>query len=454
MTMNDGMTRYNPGHGEDGYQHHRGHTSTNQVPPAGADHPGTSPTYQFASDQSRPEPVWLRSQQNQGAGPGETTEYDGPLAPPRSRTAPKRRSSRAQIAAIALVAGLVGGAAGAGITTGLTTSATPAAPVTRAEAASTRTVASADSVDWAQIAEEVRPSVVAIETQSAEGGSAGSGFVIAEDGYILTNHHVIAGATHIQVTTSDGQIIAAEVVGSDPSTDLAVLKLAEVPDSLTVARIGSSDSLTVGEPVVAVGNPLGLSQTVTTGIISALDRPVVTGGEGQSNTSVVTNAIQVDAAINPGNSGGPLFNAAGEVVGVNSSIAALSGSNQNQAGSIGLGFAIPIDLAARVANDIIADGTVEHAFVGVSTTSKVVDVEGRSQVGATIAEVVPGSPADQAGLVPGDSITKINDDRIVSNTSLTGFVRQFAPGEDVVLQVVRRDGTVEDITLTLGTLED
>lgn len=401
------------------------------------------------SDSSHHEPAHLVGSAPGSRGHDPQPLYTEPATPVRPRSG--RRHGIGTLAAATLAAALLGGAGGAGIMYGLNETAIEqgSSPTTSPEV---RTIASSDSVNWVDIAQNVKPSVVAIDTQSTSGSGAGSGVVLSEDGYVLTNDHVVAGAENIQVTSASGQIVTAKIVGTDTSTDLAVLKLDTVPSDIVPASFGRSDNLIVGEPVVAVGNPLGLSQTVTTGIISALDRPVVTSGE-DSTSAVVTNAIQIDAAINPGNSGGPLFNSSGEVIGINSSIASLSASEGGQAGSIGLGFAIPIDLAHRVAQDIIDNGSVEHAFVGVTTTSKVVTADGKTQIGAMVSEVVPGSPADQAGIKPGDAIVSINDDRIVSNTSLTGFVRQYAPGDEVTLEVVRESGQLDTVTLTLGTLE-
>ncbi|MDO5722825.1 MAG: trypsin-like peptidase domain-containing protein [Flaviflexus sp.] len=383
--------------------------------------------------------------------------FAGPAEHPAHRQAPAKRRSLGPVLALALVSGLVGGAGGAGITYGLMDEGSQVAERTEAGSngsaegtENTAAPASAPSgVDWAKITEQVQPSVVAIEAASATEGHAGSGVIIDKAGYVLTNHHVIAGTEDIHVTLSTGQIVSATLVGSDPSTDLAVLKLADTK-GISPATFGSSASLVVGQPVVAVGNPLGLSQTVTTGIISALDRPVVTKRKAGDPDPVITNAIQIDAAINPGNSGGPLFDAQGKVIGINSSIASIS--EGDVAGSIGLGFAIPIDLAKRIATDIIDTGTVSHAFVGVSTRSEVVTVDGESRVAAVIGEVVPGSPADKAGLREGDAITAIDDDEVVSNTSLTGYVRQHAPGETVTLSIVR-DGSATTVDLTLESRE-
>lgn len=370
--------------------------------------------------------------------------YGGNGAPHPS---PTRRKGVAGVAALALVAGLVGGAGGAGLIYGLTEPHTDAA-VSSETQTEIRTVASDGGVNWAQIADRVQPSVVAIEVRGQGSSSTGSGVIFDSDGHIVTNHHVIAGAQQIQVTLSNGQIIPAEVVGSDASTDLAVIKLTTVPEGITPATFGTSDDLVVGEPVVAIGNPLGLSSTVTTGIISALDRPVVT--EGDEDAAVVTNAIQIDAAINPGNSGGPLFNASGEVIGINSSIASLSSMDGGSAGSIGLGFAIPIDLVTRVVEDLMDDGQVDHAFIGVTTSSQAVETENGTRVGAQVVEVSPGSPAEQAGIEVGDSILSINGDQLASNTALTGYVRQYSPGETITLQVFS-GGSTREVELVLGT---
>lgn len=368
--------------------------------------------------------------------------------PVRKPAPAKKKNAAGTTALIALVAALLGGAGGAGIMYGLVE---PHERPAVQQSAEVRTVATANGVNWVEIAARVQPSVVAIQSISEAGGSTGSGVIIDEEGHIITNHHVIAGSRQIQVTMSNGRILPAQVVGSDASTDLAVLRLDNPPSDIVPAALGTSDNLVVGEPVVAIGNPLGLSSTVTTGIISALDRPVITREDSSSNP-VVTNAIQVDAAINPGNSGGPLFNAQGEVIGINSSIASLSNADGGPSGSIGLGFAIPIDLVKRVVGDLLEDGTVDHSFIGVTTSSEVVTAAGTSQVAARVVEVSPGSPAEDYGIEQGDAILSINGDRLASNTALTGYVRQYAPGETVTLEV-SRGGDVTEIDLVLGKRE-
>ena len=366
--------------------------------------------------------------------------WGGPTPPERRRTA-WRDWGRVGVASLASAA-LAAGATWAittedGQTAVASSSAVAAAPVV-------------ESGDYASVADAVRDSVVAISTASRAGSGLGSGVVLDAEGNVLTNHHVIAGAAEIQVTLADGRILPAEVVGTDESTDLAVVRMVGAPADLRPASLGSSEELVVGQEVMAVGNPLGLSSTVTTGIISALDRPVTTtDSSGPGGTVVVTNAIQVDAAINPGNSGGPVFDLNGRVIGIASSIATLS---QGSSGSIGLGFAIPVDLAERVAGEIIADGAAAHAFLGVSMSDAVVEVDGTRRTGAEVQRVVAGSAAAEAGLESGDVVVAIDGEPVSGSESLTGYVRQYSPGESVDLEVVRR-GTAETVTATLGAAD-
>ncbi|MBT0994234.1 trypsin-like peptidase domain-containing protein [Cellulomonas sp. DKR-3] len=307
-----------------------------------------------------------------------------------------------------------------------------------------------DAPDWEAVAAAVQPSVVAIQTTTQSGSALGSGVVIDDAGHVVTNNHVVAGAQddQVQVTLSDGRIFTADVVGTDPTTDLAVIKLVDPPQDLSPAALGSSADVNVGESVMAVGNPLGLQSTVTTGIVSALDRPVTTQGEDGSSTTV-TNAIQVDASVNPGNSGGPLFDAQGRVIGINSSIATLS----SESGSIGLGFAIPVDLVKNIAGQLIDDGTAEHAFLGVGLNDGTATVDGVTRAGAVVEQVSDGSPAAKAGLENGDVIVGIDGDAVGGAESLTAYVRSYASGTKVQLTVVR-DGASKDIEVTLATKED
>lgn len=342
--------------------------------------------------------------------------------------------------------------------------------------------------NWQAVAKAVRPAVVAISVETNNGSDQGSGSIIDSKGHILTNNHVVAGAADgngiITVELYDGRLYKAKIVGRDVLTDLAVIKIENPPKDLTVAPLGNSDDLKVGESVAAIGNPLGLSSTVTTGIVSALNRPVrvqaVQGGGSESGqdmdpfglrryfgggtlktpqpekstapTEVTTNAIQVDAAVNPGNSGGPLFDSRGRIVGVTSSIASLSGSGgsngEGQAGSIGLGFAIPINQASMIATQLIDHGEAVHAALGVVVGQEVATVDKVSRLGARVQEINSGSAADKAGLKEGDVITMIDGKPVKGSLSLVGFVRQYAVGDTVELTVVR-DGKEQKIPVTL-----
>jgi putative serine protease PepD len=273
---------------------------------------------------------------------GERPTYDrepgrtwlAPDAPTRTRR--PWRLFAASTAAAAVLGGLVGAGATAALDSG-------PAPSSAAPAAAAAGAAGGSAVS--EIAAEVLPSVVSISVRSAWGGGTGSGFVLDTEGHVLTNNHVVAGADQVTVVLNDGTGVAAEIVGTAPNSDVAVLQLVDPPADLVPATLGASDGLAVGDQVLAVGSPLGLSGTVTSGIVSALDRPVELGQGGS------VGAIQTDASINPGNSGGPLVDAAGRVVGVNTAIATLGGQS---GGNIGIGFAIPIERAADVANQLIS----------------------------------------------------------------------------------------------------
>ncbi len=308
--------------------------------------------------------------------------------------------------------------------------------------------------DWEAVTSAVAPSVVAIQVASQRGGSEGSGVILDTEGHVLTNNHVVAGAGDgtVQVTLSDGRLYEAKIVGTDPTTDLAVVQLVDPPDDLVAASFGDSDDVQVGDAVLAVGNPLGLANTATTGIVSALDRPVSASGEDGSDT-VVTNAIQIDAAINPGNSGGPLFNAQGQVTGITSSIATLSGGMGGQSGSIGLGFAIPVNLATNIADQLIADGTAQHAFLGVSLQDATATADGVTRRGAQVVEVTSGSPAAEAGLEAGDVVVAIDDDAVNGAESLTAYVRERSAGAESTVTYVR-DGQTRTAEVTLAVREE
>jgi len=330
----------------------------------------------------------------------------------------------------------------------------PVAAAQESQTAEARPAATttAEDPDWAVIAEQVSPSAVSILASTGSGASQGTGVVLAEDGTILTNDHVAGDAQSLQVTTSDGRSYAASVVGTDPTTDLAVIRLDSPPDDLQPATFADSSTVVVGQPVMALGTPLGLENTVTTGIVSALDRPVTASGEETDGSDTTyTSAIQTDAAINPGNSGGPLVDAAGQVVGINTAIASIP-NESGQAGSIGLGFAIPANTATLIAEQLQEGGTVEHAFVGVTTTDGTADDGSAGYRGAEVVAVEPGSPAAAAGLAEGDLIIGIDDTPVGGAGALTGVVRGLEVGSVHQLEVVR-DGAVQQIEITLSARE-
>ena len=320
--------------------------------------------------------------------------------------------------------------------------------------------ASSDATDWTAVASAVSPAVVTIQAQGASSGSTGSGVIYDAQGDIVTNYHVISSVLtggQIQVTLADGRLYAARVVGHDKTTDLAVIRLDNPPEDLTVARFATSSTLQVGAPVMAIGAPLGLSNTVTTGIVSALNRPVEVSMDEDSTSQdqtqassdlVITNAIQIDASINPGNSGGPLFDATGAVVGINSSIKSLATSSDGQAGSIGLGFAIPSDLVVSVADQLIATGSASHGMLGVTVKAATATVGSDTYVGAEIQEVTSGSGAAIAGLRVGDVILTVEGQEVTSPKQLVGYVRRYRAG-DTVTMTIERDGATQDVSVTI-----
>ena len=320
--------------------------------------------------------------------------------------------------------------------------------------------ASSDATDWTAVASAVSPAVVTIQAQGASSGSTGSGVIYDAQGDIVTNYHVISSVLtggQIQVTLADGRLYAARIVGHDKTTDLAVIRLDNPPEDLTVARFATSSTLQVGAPVMAIGAPLGLSNTVTTGIVSALNRPVEVSMDEDSTSQdqtqassdlVITNAIQIDASINPGNSGGPLFDATGAVVGINSSIKSLATSSDGQAGSIGLGFAIPSDLVVSVADQLIATGSASHDMLGVTVKAATATVGSDTYVGAEIQEVTSGSGAAIAGLRVGDVILTVEGQEVTSPKQLVGYVRRYRAG-DTVTMTIERDGATQDVSVTI-----
>jgi putative serine protease PepD len=325
--------------------------------------------------------------------------------------------------------------------------------VTLGATASSAPAAARSPGSVASVAAKILPSVVSLEVRTGSGGDTGTGIVISSAGYILTNNHVVAAAGQggrLTVVFPDKSSTTGTIVGHpDPVSDLAVVRVRNVT-GLRPATLGSSAGLRVGDPVIAVGSPLGLAGTVTTGIISALDRPVAASDTGSGNTDNIIDAIQTDTAINPGNSGGPLVDMSGAVVGVNSAIATLSGdAATGQGGSIGLGFAIPIDQAKRIATEILRRGYATHPIIGVHLDTSF------SGDGAKIADpsgtaVTPGGPAAKAGLRPGDIIVAADGERITSPEELIVAIRKRAPGDKITLTYLR-GGKRHTTTVTLGS---
>jgi putative serine protease PepD len=359
--------------------------------------------------------------------------------------------------AIALVSAGVGG----GVAT-LVKPDRPAITSTASGAAPSEPAASLPAGSVEQVAAKVVPSVVKLETDMGRQSEEGSGIILSSDGLIMTNNHVVAaakggpdatpgapaapgapGAAQTKVTFADGNTTSFTVVGTDPSSDIAVVR-ADRASGLTPITLGSSGNLRVGQDVVAIGSPLGLEGTVTTGIVSALNRPVAAGGDAQ-NQNTVLDAIQTDAAINPGNSGGALVNMNGELVGVNSAIATLGGeSTASQSGSIGLGFAIPVDQAKRIADELIQNGTASHAARGVAVGADA------GAAGAKIVDVTSGGAASAAGLPSGVIVTKVDDRVIGSADALVAAVRSKAPGDQVTLTYLDPSGKPQTVQVTLG----
>lgn len=324
------------------------------------------------------------------------------------------------------------------------------------------------ATNWQAVADAVRPATVTINVRTQNGGDTGSGVIWDTKGNIVTNYHVVAAGQNggqITVSMNDGRLYEAEIVGLDSTTDLAVIKLVNPPDNLVAANFGDSSDLTVGQNVMAIGSPLGLSDTVTTGIISALDRPVAVKTavpkdqqedfnyqfpffqQQEQSETVITNAIQVDASINPGNSGGPLFDQKGRVIGINSSIASM-GSAESSSGSIGLGFAIPVNLVKNVTVQLIETGRAEHAQLGVTISSAAVTVDGVTRVGAEVVSILPDGAAAGADIQKGDVILSIDGHEVVSSRSLTGFVRRYNSGDEVTLEIAR-GGTKHEVQVVL-----
>jgi len=366
--------------------------------------------------------------------------------------APRKRSRAGALTAGAVAVAIVSAGIGGGVAI-LVQPDRPSASSSVTGLAPSVPAASLPAGTVEQVAAKVVPSVVKLEVDLGKQSEEGSGIILSSDGLILTNNHVVsaakdgpgaAGGAQTKVTFADGRTMGFTVVGTDPSSDIAVVR-AHDASGLTPITLGSSGNLRVGQDVVAVGSPLGLEGTVTTGIISALNRPVAAGGDAQ-NQNTVLDAIQTDAAINPGNSGGALVNMNGELVGVNSAIATLGGDAgpQAQSGSIGLGFAIPVDQAKRIADELIQNGTATHASLGVQVGND------SAADGAKIVEVTSGGAAAAAGLPSGVVVTKVDDRVIGSADALVAAVRSKAPGDKVTLTYLDPSGKPQTVQVTLG----
>jgi putative serine protease PepD len=372
--------------------------------------------------------------------------------PPPAQAAPSRRAGRLRIGIAGLVAGaLIGGGAGAGVaslvddpaTARGTSAAAQNVVIQNPETATTATAA----------AGKAAPSVVTIYVASGSNSASGSGVILTDDGYVVTNNHVVADAGSggsVQARTADGTLYDATVVGTDPASDLAVVRL-DGAAGLTAASFADSDKVQVGDVAVAIGAPLGLTNTVTDGIISATRRAVATGSTQDDAT--VVDALQTDAAINPGNSGGALVNGAGEVVGINTAIATVASGtpgSQSQSGNIGVGFAIPGNTVQRIAKEIIANGSATRAFLGVSARTAADQRNPNVGTGAELVSVESGSAAGDAGLQVGDVVTAVGDRPVTTSTELTAAVRSKAPGDKVTL-TVRRGNDTRTAGVTLGS---
>ena len=418
------------GHGQSGYGQNGPHSGAHTV----------GPTAQFPPLPPQP-PAPQRSRR--GKGPG----WGGVVG----------------VAAIAaLIAGGLGGGIGYVAADGLGSSGSSGTTTSSQNSTSNRQVQTTEVPDWTSIAEQASKSVVAIQvSENGQVGELGSGFVYQPEGsqdlYILTNNHVVANGDsnggEVTAVFKDGSTVRTEIVGRDPETDVAALRLVDQPSGLSALPIGDSDSLNAGEPVMALGNPLGLADTVTTGIVSALNRPVTTSnpGAGQEDVATITNAIQTDAAINPGNSGGPLVNGAGEVIGITSSAATLSqdSSSSGNSGSIGIGFAIPIYQATNIADQLIADGQAKHPFLGVEIATGQVENNGVSVSTAEVKSVEGNSPAEAGGIQAGDNILSVDGTPVSSGVSLQALVRSKRAGDTLTVKVVR-GGSEQDISVTLA----
>ncbi|MDT7572709.1 MAG: putative serine protease PepD [Actinomycetota bacterium] len=418
-------------------------TAYGNQPYGSAPYGATTHTTPYAGT-TTPAPLWSAPAPTGAPAWGYPTDTIGGPAP---APAPKRAGLLAAVGTSLAVALIAGGTAGyvAGRQADDGTLTDPSASLGTGSSTSSSLNRAPESV--AGIAARVLQSVVSVSVKSPSGSGTGSGVVIRSDGYILTNNHVVDAAdptVTVSFNGADNVDVPARIVGRDPDTDLAVIKVL-TNKKVVPAALGQSRSLVVGDPVIAIGSPLGLAGTVTTGIVSALNRTVNVPGENGGRTPLF-NAIQTDAAINPGNSGGALVDAKGQVIGINSAIATLGsgGFSGDQSGSIGVGFAIPIDEARSVAEELIRTGTATHPAVGVralTSTSK-------GQTGALVQEVLAGGAAAQAGLQAGDLITAIDKTQVESVDELIVAIRQHKVGQTVTVTYYR-DGAKQTATVTL-----
>ncbi|HUW78943.1 MAG TPA: trypsin-like peptidase domain-containing protein [Candidatus Nanopelagicaceae bacterium] len=429
-----------------------------QVPPVNPD-PAVTPDTAVTPDpavtpgvSATPITPWWSTPGAQASPPPPASPFSSMGAPFTFEAAPIKSPRRFGIPSVLALTLLAGGAGGA---VGFTAAQNGTSLFdTHATLKTVSSVIERSPSSVAAIAARVIPSVVSITTSTPNGGGTGSGFVLRSDGYLLTNNHVVAEAIDssgaqipgaLKVQLSDGRTFDGKIVGRDPYYDLAVVKVNVT--GLTALALGNSDKIQVGDAVIAIGSPLGLSGTVTTGIISAKDRAVTTSGSNAPNTSFI-NALQTDAAINPGNSGGPLVDATGAVIGVNSAIASLGSAYGGQSGSIGLGFAIPINQAKRTAEELIRTGVSTHPIIGVSLTSSYAGAG--AQIASTAGSVMAGSPAAKAGLKPGDVITGIDGKKVANADELIVAIRAHAPGDRVDLTYVRGQNPEVKVSLTLA----
>ncbi len=433
--------RYTPPQRPGGYEPGSGYSATHGVPQSGYQQSQQPYDWRYAQQPQQP-------RQQHPVGPQYDPYRPAGAAAPRQQKRSRTGALVAGAVAIAVVSAGVGGGVAVLAQPDRTTTTTSFGGAAPSVPAASLPVGSVE-----QVAAKVVPSVVKLETDMGRASEEGSGIILSSDGLILTNNHVVAaaapgapgspGAAQTKVTFADGRTTTFSIVGTDPSSDIAVVR-AQGASGLTPITLGSSENLRVGQDVVAVGSPLGLEGTVTTGIVSALNRPVAAGGDAR-NQNTVLDAIQTDAAINPGNSGGALVNMNGELVGVNSAIATLGGdSGQSQSGSIGLGFAIPVDQAKRIADELVQNGTATHASLGVQVGNDAgVD-------GAKIVEVTAGGAAATAGLPSGVVVTKVNDRVISSADALVAAVRSKAPGTKITLTYLDPSGKPATLDVTLG----